>query len=187
VLATALNRLGNHAEALPASSAALDIAASLLKSEGKTRKWIEAQAALGSQHGRALAGLGRHTEAVIAFEQSITVASTRVKVNATPDADAQRHTSEMRMQLSRSHQALGHTDLATSLALRATDELRSAAALSPAARDLAISLAEALIWQAQLDPTLAAALQAEARAAYDRAAALSPLKAEHAVARAALG
>ena len=93
----------------------------------------------------------------------------------------------MRTQLSRSQQALGRHGLAVSLAREASEGLRAASAQIPEARELWLNLGEALVWQGQLEPALAADLRAEARTAYDRAGVLSPLKAEHAVARATLG
>ena len=93
----------------------------------------------------------------------------------------------MRTQLSRSQQALGRHGLAVSLAREASEGLRAAAAQSPEARELWLNLGEALVWQGQLEPALTATMRAQARTAYDRAGALSPLKAEHSVARAALG
>jgi len=186
VLATALNRLAHHAEALQASRAAHELSASLLKSEGKSRKWTDAQAALGPQLGRALAGLGRHAEAVTVFDQALAAASARVTTGDAADADAQRRASSMRTQLSRSQQALGQVAAAAVSAREAATGLQAAAILGPETREVWIDLGEALAWQGQLQPALAAELRERARAAYDRAGALNPLKAEHAAARAAL-
>ena len=188
VLSTALNRLGDHAAALQASRAAWDLSASLLKSEGRSEKWVEAQASLGPQMGRALAGLGRHVEAVKVFDQSITAESAGAKASPAPNPDALRRLGWMRVQLSRSLQALDRQAPALALARRATEGLTAAARQAPDLRDLLLALGEALAWQSRLEaPDSAPALRAQARTAYDRAGALSPLKADHAEARAALG
>ncbi len=187
VLSTALNRLGDHAAALQAARAAWHLSASLLKTEGRSGKWLDAQTALGPQMGRALAGLGRHAEAVKVFEPSISAESARVKASSAPNPDAQRRLGWMRVQLSRSLQAQGRHAPALALARQATDGLVAAARQTPDLRDLLLALGEALAWQSRLEPPDAApALQDQARDAYERAGALSPLKADQAAARAAL-
>ena len=92
----------------------------------------------------------------------------------------------MRTQLSRSQQALGQRSLALASARAASEGLRAASVRSPEARELWLNFGEALAWQATLAPSSTNALRAEARAAFDHAGTLSPLKAEHALARAAL-
>ena len=185
-LATVLLRLGQAEPALHAAQRSWDEATALAKSEGASSRWGQALPTLAHQYGRALAAVGRNAEAVTVFESSITAWTARAKSGAAVNPNAQRRIGWMRTQLSRSQQALGRQALALALARDASVGLHAASLQSPQARDLWLNLGEALAWQAQIDPTAAAGLRAQAGAAYDRAAALSPLKAEHALARAAL-
>ena len=185
-LATTLLRLGQAEPALQAAQRSWDEAKALAKSEGAQSRWANALPTLAHQYGRALAAVGRHTEAAAVFESSIAAWTTRAKNGPAVNPNAQRRIGWMRTQLSRTQQALGRHALAVTLAREASAGLRAASVQSPQARDLLLTLAEALAWQAQLEPAAAASLREQARAAYDRARALSTLKAEHAVARAAL-
>ena len=184
-LATVLLRLGQAEPALEAAQRSWDEAHALAKSEGAQSRWVNALPTLAHQYGRALAAVGRHADAVPVFEQSITAWQARDP--SSTNANAQRRIGWMRTQLSRSQYALGRRAQASALAQTATDGLRAAASKNPAPRDLLLSLGEALAWQGEIEPAHATELRADARDAYDRAGALSPLKAEHAVARAALG
>ena len=186
-LATVLLRLGQAEPALLAAQRSWDEANALAKSEGAQSPWGNALPTLAHQYGRALAAVGRHADAVPVFEASIAAWTARAKAGPAVNPNAQRRIGWMRTQLSRSQQALGRRGLAVSLAREASEGLRAASAQSPEARELWLNLGEALVWQGQLEPALAATLRDQARTAYDRAGALSPLKAEHAVSRAALG
>ena len=186
-LATVLLRLGQAEPALLAARRSWDEANALAKSEGAQSPWGNALPTLAHQYGRALAAVGRHADAVPVFEASIAAWTARAKAGPAVNPNAQRRIGWMRTQLSRSQQALGRHGLAVRLARDASEGLRAASAQSPEARELWLNLGEALVWQGQLEPALAIDLRAQARTAYDHAAALSPLKAEHAVARATLG
>ncbi len=186
-LATLLLRLGQAEPALAAAQRSWDEANALAKSEGAQSRWGKALPTLAHQYGRALAAVGRHAEAVPVFEASIAAWTARAKAGPAVNPNAQRRIGWMRTQLSRSQQALGRRALAVTLAREASEGLRAASSQSPEARELWLNLGEALVWQGQLEPALAATLNAQARTAYDRAAGLSPLIAEHAVARATLG
>ena len=185
-LATVLLRLGQTEPALQAAQRSWDEATALVKSEGAQSRWSQALPTLAHQYGRALAAVGRHAEAVVVFESSIAAWTARVAIGPAVNPNAQRRIGWMRTQLSRSQQALGRRALATTLSRQASAGLQAAAVQSPQARDLLLNLGEALAWQAQIEPLAAAGLRQQARAVYDRAGALSPLKAEHANARAAL-
>ena len=186
-LATVLLRLGQAEPALLAAQRSWDEANALAKSEGAQSRWGNALPTLAHQYGRALAAVGQHAKAVPVFEASIAAWTARAKGGPAINPNAQRRIGWMRTQLSRSQQALGQRALAVTLAREASEGLRAASAQSPEARELWLSLGEALAWQGQLEPALAATLNAQARTAYDRAGALSPLKAEHAAVRASLG
>ena len=185
-LATVWLRLGQAEPALQAAQLSWDEATALAKSEGTQSRWANALPTLAHQYGRALAGVGRHAEAVTVFEGSIAAWTVRAKNGPAVNPNAQRRIGWMRTQLSRSQQALGRQKLALSLAAEASTGLRAAASLSPEVREVWLNLGEALAWQSQLQPGHAVELRAQALAAYDQAGALSPLKANFATARAAL-
>ena len=185
-LATVSLRLGLAQPALQAAQRSWDAATALAKREGAQSRWGQALPTLAHQYGRALAAAGRHAEAVAVFESSIAAWTARAQTGPALNPNAQRRIGWMRTQLSRSQQALRRPALALRLAREASTGLRAASLQSPQARDLVLNLAEALAWQARIDPGAAAGLREQARAAYDRAGTLSPLKAEHAAARAAL-
>ena len=185
-LATVALRLGLAEPALQAAQRSWDEATALAKSEGPQSRWGQSLPTLAHQYGRALAAVGRHAEALPVFESSIAAWAARAKSGPAVNPNAQRRIGWMRTQLSRSQQALGRHGLALSLAREASAGLQAASLQSPQARDLLLNLGEALAWQAQIEPAAAAGLRGQASAAYDRAGGLSPLKAEHAAARAAL-
>ena len=185
-LATVSLRLGQAEPALQAAQRSWDEATALAKSEGAQSRWGQALPTLAHQYGRALAAVGRHAEAVTVFESSITAWTARAKGGPAVNPNAQRRIGWMRTQLSRSQQALRRPALALALAREASAGLRAASLQSPQARELLLNLGEALAWQAQIEAAAAAGLRDQASAAYDRAGALSPLKAEHALARAVL-
>ena len=185
-LATVSLRLGLAEPALQAAQRSWDEATALAKREGAQSRWANALPTLAHQYGRALAAVGRHAEAVTVFESSISAWTARAKSGPAVNPNAQRRIGWMRTQLSRSQQALGRPALALTLAREASAGLRAASLQSPQARDVLLNLGEALAWQAQIEPAAADGLRVLASAAYDRAGALSPLKAEHAVAHAAL-
>ena len=74
----------------------------------------------------------------------------------------------------------------TANAREAVQTLQAANTQFPPTRDVWLNLGEAWAWLAQLEPANATPLRDQARAAYDQAAALSPLKADHAAARSAV-
>ena len=185
-LATVALRLGLAQPALQAAQRSWDAATALAKSEGAQSRWGQSLPTLAHQYGRALAAVGRHAEAVAVFESSIAAWTARAQSGPALNPNAQRRIGWMGTQLSRSQQALRRPALALGLARQASTGLGAASLQGPQARDLMLNLAEALAWQARIDPGAAAGLREQARAAYDRAGALSPLKAEHAAARAAL-
>ncbi len=184
-LATVAIRLGDGPVALDAAQHSWAEANALVKSGGADSVWAKALPSLSQQYGRALALAGRHAEAVPVFERAIAFWSVQGQGGA--NANAERRAGWMRTQLSRSLEALGRHDDALAASRRAGAGLGALARQSPGLRDAWLSLGEALAWQAELDAGTAPSLRDAARAAYDRAGALAPLKAEHAAARAALG
>ena len=199
-LATTALRLGQGPAALEAAQRSWNEAVGLVKSEGAQSMWATALPSLAQQYGRALAANGRHAEAVPVFEQAIAFwsaqsrgqAPTQAQSRAAPPANpnAQRRADWMRVQLSRSLQALGRRDEARRLAREASAGLDSLTRTSPTLRDAWLALGEALAWQGEIDAgddaSQRESFRAAARAAYGRAASLAPLKADHAAARAAL-
>ena len=183
-LATTLIRLGQAERAMVAAQRSWDEANALVKTEGAQSVWAKALPTLAQQYGRALAGVGRHSEAVPIYELSI--AAWAAQAQAGPNANAQRRLGWMRTQLSRSQFALGKRALALGLAKEAVAGLTEASEKFADKRDVWLNLGEALAWNAQLEPLRAGELHGLARAAYDKAATFSPLKAEHAAARAQL-
>ena len=185
-LATVLLRLGQAEPALQAAQRSWNEATALVKSEGAKSRWAEALPTLAHQYGRALAAVGRHAEAVTVFETSLAAWTVRAGNGPAVNPNANRRIGWMRLELSHSHQALGRRALAVNLAREASAGLRTTSVQSPEARDLLLNLCQALAWQAQMERGAATGLRAKARTAYDRAGALSPLKADHVSARAAL-
>jgi len=184
-LATVALRLGDGPAAIEAAQRSWDEANALVRSEGAESLWAKALPTLAQQYGRALALVGRHAEAVPVFERSLAFWSAQSQ--AGPNANAERRAGWMRTQLSRSLAALGRHDEALAAARDAVAGLEIMTQKIPDSRDGWLSLGEALAWRAGLDAAASPSLRAAARAAYDRAGALAPLKADHAGARAALG
>ena len=67
-LAIALLRLGDAPGALQASTLSWQAAEVLARDGGANNQWLSSQASLSAQHGRALAGVGRHEEALKVYD-----------------------------------------------------------------------------------------------------------------------
>ena len=183
-LSVVLLRLGDIPAAMAAAERAWQVASELAKSEGPDSRWVKIRPTLAQQYGRALAGVGRNTEAVPVLESSMAFWAAQAK--ASPNANALRRVGWTQTHLSRSLQALGRKVEALASAREAVQTLQSATTQFPPTRDVWLNLGDALAWLAPLEPANAKPLRDQARAAYDQAAALSPLKADHAAARAAV-
>lgn len=181
-LALALLRLGEFEAALQAADTAWQTARRLADDEGPASKWAGILPSLAPQYGRALAGVGRHEEALAAFDSALARWSAELAQHNDPAL--RLRLTQLQVWRARSLQALGDAATAQPLLATAVQALRGLA--SPDApqagtlhRDAEIALADALATLADWTPAEAAALRAEGVGALKDAAAAQRLGTDH--------
>ncbi|GAP35060.1 serine/threonine-protein kinase [Piscinibacter sakaiensis] len=181
-LALARLRLGEAEPALEAAQTSWDTARRLAEQQGPESKWAGILPTLAPVYGRALAAVGRHDEALAAYELALTRGAADLARRDDPALRLQ--IAQLQVWRARSMAARGDAAAAAPLLATALAALRGLAA--PAApqadrlhRDAVLALAEAAALQAELVPAEAAVLRGEAAAALKDAAARQRLGADH--------
>ena len=194
-LATASNHLavvhlrrGEFAAALDAITAAESEGTALARSEGPQSKWAQQLPQLGQQRARALAGLGRHAEAMPAFDAAIAYWETRTRTapNERARGNARRAGGLLLAARAASLAALGKRSSAEVQAASAVDTLRAMTRVPGHIREVDLNAAEAMMVLGDLRPAERAALRAEARQLLSNANAALPVAGLDAVRLAAL-
>ena len=175
-LALALLRLGEHAAALDAASTSWQTATELAQQEGPQSKWAGSKPFLAPQYGRALAGVGRHAEAVVVYDLGLAMWDGVLAKG--PNNNAARRAAWLRVQRAKAMAALGQGAAAQALVVSALDVLRPLTGDAAVGRDASLALAEGLAALAVWQPARAAGYRQEALAALGAAAALRPLGAD---------
>ena len=157
-------RRGEFAPALYAIDTSVGLAAQLAKSEGPQSKWARQGPQLNQQRGLALAGLGRHAEALPAFDSAIAYwqATAASPPNARAGDNARRAAAWLQAERAASLSALGRAADAQAQAALAADSLSTMANAPGHAREVDLNAAEALVLLAELRPAERAALRAKA-------------------------
>jgi tetratricopeptide (TPR) repeat protein len=194
-LAQILLRQGDGPAALVATTDAWRLAEDLARDQGPQSKWAGAQAVLAAQHGRALAALGRHAEALPVLARARQQTAERAQ-QAPDDPALRRRIAWLSTHQARSLAAVGRTaearsalaealaslEALTSLAAPASPSLTSPAGESDPRwqrREAHLSLAEACALAMTLEQRDAAALRTKALAALAAAAGLQALGQDH--------
>lgn len=177
-LAVTLVHLGRYPEALAAALKSRQTAQLLLKQDGPAGRWVATLPQLSLQYGRALAGVGRHAEAVPVFDEGLVYWSGVRKAPPNPKAleNAARNLAVLKAQQARSLRALGQAGPALQAAEEAVGLVDAAAAAGDAPRDMLLAAADALFLLSELKPAAREALRTTARARYAAADAIRPLK-----------
>ena len=157
-------RRGKFAPALDAIDISLSLAAQLAKSEGPQSKWARQGPQLNQQRGLALAGLGRHAEALPALESAIAYwqATAASPPNQRAGDNARRAAAWLQAERAASLVALGRRAEAQAQAVLAVDALSTMAGAPGHAREVDLNAAEALVLLAELRPAERLALRAKA-------------------------
>ncbi len=178
--------LGDSAAALAATAPAWATLARLVAEEPAHANWRTNQQALALNHGRALLGQGHAAQALPVLAVAEAALAAPVAAGQASPVQ-QRRLAQVRLAQAQARQRLGDAATARRQAAAVVAALRGLTSAQPADRDAWLVLGEAAFqcaaWQAG---AAARPWQAEARAAYARAAALQPLTAEHARRAAAL-
>ena len=170
-LATAANHLavvhlrrGEFAEALDAIGISESLGAQLARSEGPQSKWALQLPQLQQQRSRALAGLGRHAEALPAIDVAIGYwqAKAEKPANERVGDNARRAAGVLEAGRAASLAALGQRAKAESQAASAVDKLRALTLKPGHVREVDLNAAEAMVLLADLRPAWRTALRAEA-------------------------
>ena len=182
-LAITLLRLRRYSDALVAAKRAWDEANSLQSSPQPILRWKYQVAKYGQQYASSLAGLGRHAEAIVIFNQCLSLLTQRIKETPGSSRTTWQRLALMQTELSRAQSALGNRSVAVALSRQASSNFQTQADSGAVSRELLIGLGQALAWQAQIDPAQANDLRERARSAFERADAIHTLKADNAAAR----
>ena len=171
------------AEALQATTLARDTGLLLARQNGPQSKWPRQTRLYAASHGRALAGVGRHAEAVAMFEEA-EAEWQRMQAEAPATMQAFRQTW-VTVQRARSLVALGRRAEAQPL-LHAAQARFEAWSGEPALRASAlVNQGEAALALHGLEP--GAGWRDKARVAYQAAQALRPLVGDQVAALKAAG
>ena len=182
-LGFALLRAMRPAEALQATTLARDTGLLLARQNGPQSKWPRQTRLYAASHGRALAGVGRHAEAVAMFEEA-EAEWQRMQAEAPATMQAFRQTW-VTVQRARSLVALGRRAEAQPL-LHAAQARFEAWSGEPALRASAlVNQGEAALALHGLEP--GAGWRDKARVAYQAAQALRPLVGDQVAALKAAG
>ena len=176
VLATARARSGDFASALNASQLGWQAAATLAREEGPQSKWAQLESVLAPQHAQALAGVGRHSEALAVYDIALAPWARESSRNRSP-VD-QRRVAWLEVLRSHSMHAMGHAAAAARLS-DALATLRRLSSVDAVGRDADLALALGLSLCVAMRPDDTRSLRAEAREALSRAAAVQPLGEDH--------
>jgi hypothetical protein len=176
-LALAEVRLDHMPQALAAAQIAWDTAAALAREEGPKSKWAGSAPFLAAQYGRALAGNGRHREALAVHRLAIEHWQAVSAAGANPNAA--RRLAWHRAQHAISLAALDRTAEARAEADAAAQALDALAAAPGGTRDVQLARAEAHALVARLRPQDAGPHRAAAIASLQAAAAQRRLAADH--------
>jgi tetratricopeptide (TPR) repeat protein len=183
-LATAANQLavvhlrrGEFAAALDAIEVSEGLGAQLARGEGPQSKWALHLPQLGQQRSRALAGLGRHAEALPVFDTAIAYweATARSPPNERAGDNARRVAALLLAGRSASLAALGQRAAAEVQAASAVGTLRAMARAPGHAREVELNAAEAIMLLGDLRPAERPTLRAEALQLLTTANAALPL------------
>lgn len=182
-LSIALIRLGEMPAALAACELAWGVAQALAGEEGPNSKWAASPPLLALQYGRALAGNGRHAEALAIYGQGLQHWQAVLQQGAGGDfmagSDSLRRVAWHEIKMAVSQAALGLTAQAVQTAARAVDALRDLVADAEFGRDAQLARAEGLALLAGLQPERAQEHRQAAVDALRAAQALRPLAADH--------
>ena len=183
-LATAANHLavvhlrrGEFAAALDAIEVSESVGAQLARGEGPQSKWARQLPQLGQQRSRALAGLGRHTEALPVFDAAIAYWATTAShaPNERAGDNARRAGAMLLAARAASLAALGQRGNAESQAASAVETLRAMARAPGHAREVELNAAEAIMLLGELRLAERPALRTEALQLLTTANAVLPL------------
>ena len=157
-------RRGEFALALDAIEVSEGLGAQLARDEGPQSKWALQLPQLGQQRSRALAGLGRHTEALPVFDAAIAYWETTAShaPNERAGDNARRAGAMLLAARAASLAALGQRGNAESQAASAVETLRTMTRAPGHAREVELNAAEAIMLLGDLRPAERPALRAEA-------------------------
>ncbi len=176
VLAMAHARSGDFPSALNASQLSWQTAATLAREEGPQSKWAQLESVLAPQHAQALAGVGRHAEALAVYDIALAPWAD-APVDKRSPAD-QRRVAWLEVLRSHSMHAVGHAAAAVRLD-GALATLRRLSSVDAVGRDADLTLALGLSLGVAMQPDNIRAFRAEASEALSRAAAVQPLGEDH--------
>ena len=107
-LALGLVHERRFAEALAAAEESRATAQQLIREDGSKSRWVGMMPRLAVQRGRALAGLGRHADALLAYDEGVTYWESVVKSSPGEGAkaDAEKALAVLRAQQAASRQEM---------------------------------------------------------------------------------
>jgi tetratricopeptide (TPR) repeat protein len=182
-LGFALLRAMRPAEALKATTLARDTGLLLARQNGPQSKWPRQTRLYATSHGRALAGVGRHAEAIAMFEES-EAEWQRMQAGAPATMQAFRHTW-VTVQRAKSLTALGRRAEALPLLRQAHTRFVAWSDEAALRASALVNLGEAAQALHALEP--GAGWRDKARMAYQSAQSIKPLVGDQAAALKAAG
>ncbi len=183
VLAMAQLRNGNAAAALKSIQLSWQTAETLAAEEGPQSKWAQLKPMLAPQYAKALAGVGRHEEALVVYDIALRPLAAALSA-ADPRAELHQQAQQLRaatlqVWCAKSLRATGQDDAAEAMLEGALKTLKQAGWRTEIQRDVDLSLALCLATLAEGHAESSAEWRAQAREALSRSSLKQALGDDH--------